>query len=666
MASLNTLRTKFGVTLSIIIGIALLAFILSLKTEMGFSGNDPKVGVINGEKIKYSEYYDVYESVKNTMGGEASTDEELDRLSNAAWQMLFSEKVLRPGFELLGITVPATERQALINGDIPSQAMYSVFADPRTGAYNVEAVSDFLAQAETNPQAARMWSQLVEQARMEREAAKYMALVRNGVYVTSAEVNRNVEAANKTFAGRFVSAGYASRPDSLYTVKESDVKAYYNAHKEQYRQLPNRSISYVLFEVEPTSDDMLSIEKSVREADADFSVAEDLKAYARANRHAIVSERYLAVRQFSDEEGAALADGKEYGPVLKNNVWTMSRVLDAKMLPDSVGVRHIAVPYTEASLADSLATLLRTGASFAEVSEGSGEERVYPFAAFTEEFVPALASAKTGDVVTVTAGNAIHIMQLYRVDAPSKHIRAVTVNYPVEASAATRRDIHGKAGIFAVDGAGSVEKFNEAASTAAVTPRVATVNQGDRQIRGLENSREIVRWVSEAKKGDISEIFKVGDDYVVAMLTAIDNEEYAPVEKVSERIAAAVRRDRKYDDLAAQAKGATLEEVAQSLGAEVKEFTDLRSSAYYEKNIGFEPRVIGAVCASEQGALSAPVKGNIGLYIFQVDNIAVEDKQTAEPEKVRAQAMAENMAMQASYAAIQQMAEIQDLRAKYF
>lgn len=36
MASLNTLRTRFGVVLSVVIGLALLAFVLSLKTEMGF------------------------------------------------------------------------------------------------------------------------------------------------------------------------------------------------------------------------------------------------------------------------------------------------------------------------------------------------------------------------------------------------------------------------------------------------------------------------------------------------------------------------------------------------------------------------------------------------------------------------------------------------------
>lgn len=90
MASLNTLRTKFGVVLSIVIAFALLAFILSLKTEMGFSGNDPKVGEINGDKIAYSEYYDEYELTKNQNGGSAAAADEAgeERLSMAACSLL--------------------------------------------------------------------------------------------------------------------------------------------------------------------------------------------------------------------------------------------------------------------------------------------------------------------------------------------------------------------------------------------------------------------------------------------------------------------------------------------------------------------------------------------------------------------------------------------------
>ena len=90
MASLNTLRTKFGMALSIIIALALLAFILSLKTEMGFSGNDPKVGEIAGQKIRYSEYYNEYEQIKSQNNIQESDEQQSQMLANAVWQSLFS------------------------------------------------------------------------------------------------------------------------------------------------------------------------------------------------------------------------------------------------------------------------------------------------------------------------------------------------------------------------------------------------------------------------------------------------------------------------------------------------------------------------------------------------------------------------------------------------
>ena len=103
MASLNTLRTRFGVVLSVVIGLALLAFVLSLKTEMGFSGNDPKVGVIDGNKIKYSDYIEEYDRVKARHAGSESDPQQADMLADAAWQELFSKNVLVPGFEKMGI-----------------------------------------------------------------------------------------------------------------------------------------------------------------------------------------------------------------------------------------------------------------------------------------------------------------------------------------------------------------------------------------------------------------------------------------------------------------------------------------------------------------------------------------------------------------------------------
>ena len=677
MASLNTLRTKFGIVLSIVIAGALLAFILSLKTEMGFSGNDPRVGVIDGEKINYSEYYNQYEQVKAQSGAQESNEQQSAMLANAAWQALIGKYVLTPGFDKMGLRVTEPERMSMVSGQHPSQAFYNAFADPRTGEYNVAAVHQFLSEAEANAQAQLAWAQLNEQARMEREVAKFLGLIKGGVYVNSLEVANGVNSANNTYAGKWAGKKYSAVPDSLIQLKSSDIKAYYNSHKNMFKQTPSRALSYVVFEVSPTDDDMLALEKSVAEVGAQFAATEELKSFVRANRNGKIADNYVSAKQLSEEEAKALLDGATYGPVLKNNEWTMARALDTKIVPDSMGIRHIVLPYTQEALADSLLTVLKGGADFAQVAAqysvydataaNGGEVGVMPFSAFSGEFAAALANAKTGDIVKITSGDAIQLMQVYRADKPSKHVQVASITYPVEASAATRRDIHNQAGTFSVNAKGSVEAFNDAASAAAVTPRIASLAQGERTIRGLEDSRDVARWAYGAEVGDVSEIFPVGKDYVIAMLTEIDDNEFAPLEKVSAQIRAQVLRDKKYDYIVKELSGSTLDEQAKSLGTEVADFDNGTFGAFYVNGPGFEPRLIGAISSTtEKGVLSAPVKGLSGVYVFEVDDIQTSDKQTAEGEKVRAQAMAESMAQQFSVQAIQQMAKIQDLRGKYF
>ena len=677
MASLNTLRTKFGIVLSIVIAGALLAFILSLKTEMGFSGNDPRVGVIDGEKINYSEYYNQYEQVKAQSGAQESNEQQSAMLANAAWQALIGKYVLTPGFDKMGLRVTEPERMSMVSGQHPSQAFYNAFADPRTGEYNVAAVHQFLSEAEANAQAQQAWAQLNEQARMEREVAKFLGLIKGGVYVNSLEVANGVNSANNTYAGKWAGKKYSAVPDSLIQLKSSDIKAYYNSHKNMFKQTPSRALSYVVFEVSPTDDDMLALEKSVAEVGAQFAATEELKSFVRANRNGKIADNYVSAKQLSEEEAKALLDGATYGPVLKNNEWTMARALDTKIVPDSMGIRHIVLPYTQEALADSLLTVLKGGADFAQVAAqysvydataaNGGEVGVMPFSAFSGEFAAALANAKTGDIVKIASGDAIQLMQVYRADKPSKHVQVASITYPVEASAATRRDIHNQAGTFSVNAKGSVEAFNDAASAAAVTPRIASLAQGERTFRGLEDSRDVARWAYGAEVGDVSEIFPVGKDYVIAMLTEIDDNEFAPLEKVSAQIRAQVLRDKKYDYIVKELSGSTLDEQAKSLGTEVADFDNVTFGAFYVNGPGFEPRLIGAISSTtEKGVLSAPVKGLSGVYVFEVDDIQTSDKQTAEGEKVRAQAMAESMAQQFSVQAIQQMAKIQDLRGKYF
>lgn len=676
MASLNTLRTKFGVVLSAIIALALLAFIFSLRTEMGFSDNDPKVGVINGDKIRYSEYLNEYETVKANNGGSEADEQQADAMANAAWQSLIAKHMLIPGFDKMGIAVSEAERMAMLSGTYPSQVYYSAFADPQTGEYRPEAISSFLSQVSSNPQYQSFWSYLNSQATLDRMMSKYMGMIRAGIYPNALEVENGVKASNEARTGRYVTLKYNTIADSLVSVSQAEVQKYYDEHKNAYMQQPHRTISYVVFEVNPTDDDMLAIEKEVRSIGEEFAAADDVRAFVRKNIKGTIADHYVSAAQLGEDEAVVL-DGAQYGPVLKANEWVMSRAVTTRMAPDSIGLSHIVISAQDAALADSLYTALKGGADFAEAAakystvtataQNGGDVGVMPFSGFATDMADQLADAKVGDVIKTTMGDVIQIFKVTRADAPKKFAVVGTITYPVEASAATRRNIHNTASIFAVDGKGSLEAFQNAASAAAVTPRVADIAQGQRVINGLDNTREVVRWANGAEIDQISEIFNVGKDYAVAILTDIDDSKYMPVEDVTFSITQEIGRNKKFEMLKEKLAGGNIDEVAKNAGVEVAQFEGVRFNDYMIAELGLEPAVIGAIAATEQtGTVSSPVKGYSGAVVFVVDNIEKSDAQTAEAEKVRLQATMENLSMQASVMAIQRMAEIEDLRGKYF
>ena len=675
MASLNTLRTKYGVILSVVIILALLAFIISLGPEMGFFGsNDPTVGVINDEKVGYMEYMNEYETIKSYNGGDESTEEGTNALANATWQALVAKHLLVPGFDKMGIAVSDAERMSMISGEHLSQVYYNAFAD-QNGAYSVESITAFLSQVSANPDYQKFWTYLNSQASLDRMLSKYMGVVKAGVYANKLEVEQGLAAANESRNGRMVALEYNTIPDSLVTVTDAEVQKYYEAHKKQYAKLPHRAISYVVFDVEPTEKDMIEIEKKAATMGEEFAAAEDVRAFVRKNMGNIAMN-YQSKAMLSEEE-SVLLDGKQYGPVLKANEWVISRPVDIKMAPDSVGLNHIVLDATQVALADSLVTVLKGGANFADVAaahsayaataQNGGDLGVIPFSALNPELADVLATAKKGDIIKTTISGVTQILKVTRTDAAKKHVLVGTVTIPVEPSSATRRDVHNVASIFSVDGKGSIDKFNTAATAAAVTPRIARISQGERSIAGLENSREVARWAYGAKEQEISEIFNLGNAYVVAMLTDIDESEYTPVNEVYYSISLTLLRDKKFELLKEKLAGASIEEVAKTAGVEAVAFEGVQYSDFGVGSIALEPRLVGAIATTtEKGKLSAPVKGYTNAVVFVVDDIVKSENRTADAEKVRLQATNENIAAQTSMMALQNLAEMEDLRGQYF
>lgn len=686
MAGLNTLRTKGGLFLTIVIGVALLLFIITLAFEHGgMSGNDPKVASINGQKITYLQYQEAYDATNNMlsmMNGLENSNDEQDMIHTVAWQTLLNEYVINPGFDKLGIVVSENERVDLISGQYVSPVISQAFANPATGIFNPEDVVTYLQAAEANaeygPMMRQRYEYLVGEAKTQRLMDKYIGLVVKGLFVNDLEVAHGVDAVNKTYAGRWVGKKYSEIPDSTVTVSQSEISKFYEENKRAYKQLPTRSLSYVIFEVLPTDADRLAAANEVEQMAKEFAAAENPMIYAKSKSRESVDENYYSRDALSDEM-AEIAFGKDrstmLGPILKNDIYHLSRVSDLKMLPDSVAISYIVLAQN-ADKADSIYTAAVNGADFAELARQYSEEQasaadggkmgVLPYSAYPEEFRENFDKLSRGDIFQTQLGQALCIVRIDRKDTPVLKAQIATITYPINPSATTEKEMHSKASQFSVAAKGSVDNFNAAASENALVPRVARVTNNDRAIGGLEDSREIVRWAFGAKTGDVSEIFTIDGNFVVAMLADAQDGEYVPVEGVAELISNELRNQKKYDMLAAQLNGKSLEEAAAELGTEVEEFKDIRFASFYIDGIGVEPRLIGAITAAEEGAVTGPVNGLSGVYMFVVDSVADNGEQTADKERVRLQAIEENVAPQRLNQTLYQLSDIEDMRVKYF
>ncbi|MBQ5774714.1 MAG: peptidyl-prolyl cis-trans isomerase, partial [Paludibacteraceae bacterium] len=199
------------------------------------------------------------------------------------------------------------------------------------------------------------------------------------------------------------------------------------------------------------------------------------------------------------------------------------------------------------------------------------------------------------------------------------------------------------------------------------TAPVFGLNENTDKVNDLKNSRAIVRWAFEAKQGQVSDVFECGDQFVVAALTEVNDGDYRPLEAVRAELVIAATNDKKAEYIANQLKGVnTLEAAAELFGTEVKSAEGISMSSYRLGAAGVEPAVIGAALALEANAVSAPVKGNNGVYV-----VSVGEKKVAEGE-LNAATEISNLNMRTSYSIpyqaislIEENAEVVDNRARF-
>ncbi len=708
MATLQTIRNRGGLLVSIVIGLALLAFIVGDALNSGsqiFNSGKNEVGEIAGEGISIMDFQNRVakneEIVKVMNNAAALNEEQQSMLRNNTWQQMIMEKLMEQEYDELGLNVSGDELYDVLLGDNMNPSVRQMFTDPATGTVDKDRARLYIKQVVEDrgmtPQKL-YWLNMEEQTLATRKMAKYNDLLMKALYITDEQAKESTEANASKADISYIVKNYSTIDDSAIVISNSEIKDYYNKNQKRFEQEESRKIVYVNFDIEPSGEDYAETEKSVKELVDEFTETNDPIDFVSLSSSDTKADRnyYKKEEITNDSLANFLLNNRTavYGPYLENNAYKISRIASVKMLPDSVRARHILIvpennDYQKAQVvADSLAKLLRKGANFEQLAkENSKDENSavnggdlgwFNQKAMVQPFSDSVFFAKKNDIKVVLTQYGAHVVQVTDMAKPIEKFQIATIEKEVTPSAKTTNKIYNDARTFATN-ISSTEDFNKKVEESGLTKRIASVDKNEKTVAGMDNARDMIRRIYMTEEPGVvtttdgSIIFENGNKYTIAVLTEINEEGIAPINNVASNIKRILIQKKKAEQLKKeladmQNNSESLLSVAQKAGLEVKEATDITFNSFQIPGAGIEPKVIAASSILEQGKISAPIEGNQGVYIIMVNNRTSEEI-TPEMIQQTKEAMKQANMYRANYQSFQTIlknGEVKDERYKFY
>ncbi|WP_305066857.1 peptidylprolyl isomerase [Marinilabilia salmonicolor] len=679
------------------IGFALFAFIMTDLLSSGssiFQRSQMEVAEINGESVSIQDFQarvSEMEEYTRLNSGESSLDAEMvNRLRDQAWNQLINEVIMGEKYQELGIEVTSAELLEMVTGTNVHPTIRQLFSNPQTGAFDKEQVINFLRSKQYDPTANFYWTFVEQQIINERLFSKYSSLLENGMMVTNQWVDSETNARGSKVDFNFVAGSITSIADDEVTVTDGEIETYYNNNHDDFKQEASRDIEYLTFDVEPTEADHEQTRQRLLEMRDDFSDPEiDAAQFVRINSDIPFNGRYQKAEALDDEIRAFVTSASEdevYGPYFEDNTFKLTRLTDVAQLPDSIRARHILLrqnpqnPNEANEVADSLINLLNNGANFAELARQYSEDQGsavnggdlgwFRQGMMVKPFDDACFFGDKGDIVKVETQFGTHIIHIQDKGVPTTKYQLATLGREVTYSSQTYQNVYSEATKFAALN-NTAEKFNTAIEEQNLTKRYGrNLNKNDRQVGALDSPRQLVKWAFEADPDDLSPIYEFGDQFVIAVLTDITEEGTMPLEEVRSRIERQLMNDKKKEVLVEQLQqekdsGKSLQEIAETLEAEVQSASGIDFSAFQVTGAGVEPALVALAVFSPENQLSDAVAGNNGVYLVEVTN---KEEAEVDTDQVKQQ-LARTLNSKVSYQLLQTIredAEIVDNRANFY
>lgn len=607
MAILETIRVKFGILISVLIAVALLSFIIDPSTIQSVSSMSSKydVGEIDGKSVSYTDFQAEIEkitAISEMNGNPVQGDEALAMVRQQAWQQFINDYLFIPSAKAAGFNVGEEEMYQLLSGEMLSGILMQMFQ----GNLNKEVLMEIEAQVDAD-ETGRMklfWDNLLKAVNTDQFYAKYQSLFAKSSFNNALAVAEQVKGNNNTFDVEFVVVPFGFSQDSTIVVSDKEIKDYYTAHKDQYKQVASRDIEYIVIDIVPSADDITVANNAIAAAYDEFKTAENMKTFLLSK-----SERQLEKRWYKEGELNTLSSDVEafvkdarvgdVSPIFQNgNSFYAVKVMETAQVPEQVQVK-----YTQAGV------------------EGAEEA----LAAAEPQWISQMDGFE--DLMTTPKGQQITINgMLFQVvdtrDIVAKK-RVAILEKTAQPSDATRSACYAKANSVASKAGGKYEGFKKAVEEDGLYAHPYNkMPESTSRLGSVEHTKEVTRWAFDAKVGEVSNIISIDNKYyVVAALKGAHKEGFIPVEEVAARI-----RPVLYQQKAAEKKTAEVAEkindltdlaaVAEALGTTVSSKEGVTFASF--TSAGLDNKFIGAASVAEVGALNGPLQGNTGVYVYVV------------------------------------------------
>jgi peptidyl-prolyl cis-trans isomerase D len=259
--------------------------------------------------------------------------------------------------------------------------------------------------------------------------------------------------------------------------------------------------------------------------------------------------------------------------------------------------------------------------------------------ALNEEFKTSLFAAPLNELVLFKSSQVILLFKVTEKTANITKYKIANIDMTVTPSSKTYSNLYNALNQY-ISNNQDIDKMDATAQETGYNLLAnVSVTASDQILGSIPQSRPVIRWAFEHKKGDISEIFDCNSKYfVVAAVQGTIREGYRSLVSLESTLKSEIITEKKGQKIVENLKAqnlSSLDAYAQSMGAAIDSVKFVSFNTPRISGIGMEPKLNAMIALTEINRLSEPVIGNNGVYVFQALNKEQTNREYNEAEEIR-------------------------------